>query len=67
MISNNPFNLFYFTIHELMKPFSLCLMLAFILPNYFLFMIHDFELQQSLPNFHQLLKVNYGINSIKIY
>ncbi|CAG8449893.1 5729_t:CDS:2 [Rhizophagus irregularis] len=56
IISNNPFYLFYFTIHELMKPFSLCLMLAFILPNYILFMIYDFELQQTLPDFHQLIK-----------
>lgn len=58
IISNNPFYLFYFTIHELMKPFSLCLMLAFILPNYILFMIYDFELQQTLPDFHQFVKVS---------
>ncbi|PKY40791.1 hypothetical protein RhiirA4_509880 [Rhizophagus irregularis] len=62
IISNNPFYLFYFTIHELMKPFSLCLMLAFILPNYILFMIYDFELQQALPDFHQLIKEKKSID-----
>ncbi|GBC15666.2 hypothetical protein GLOIN_2v1762709 [Rhizophagus irregularis DAOM 181602=DAOM 197198] len=37
-------------------------MLAFILPNYILFMIYDFELQQTLPDFHQLIKEKKSID-----